>query len=272
MFYQSLPIQLLPGISQITDFHQQAGQQPDNLCGPYWAAILLKSRGFTVTSEQIAQRAGSVLPIGDPLTWLPPGAASRQNYSLPLPATDTLEDAGTSAQGLIEAVAEFSQNRRLLLPLQTHWTADRLLTLVQLCQNFPDWSAIPLCNLRTGRLWGSHLSIDAAIAYLNQQPMQPAPADWDVGHFLILAGIVAGQAGQDSPLLWIIDTYPSFGWQGYHFQSAAAVADALNRGDGHTGGVLLFIAAPDRDQVTQLIQQQGFRVEVWDNGSPVITA
>lgn len=264
MNYQSLPIQLLPGIPQVMPEHNQAGQQPDNLCGPFWVAILLRSQGIITTPEQIAQLAGSVLPIGNPGTWLPQGAISRQDYCLSLPTTPSLEDAGTSVQGLIRAVAEISQGTYTLLPLQTQWTADRLFRLIQLCQQHPDWSAVPLCNLRTGHLWGSHLATDQAMAYLEGQPIQPPAPDWNVGHFLTLAGIAAGQA---NTLLWVGDTYPIFGWQGYHLQPADRVAQALNRGDGYQGGILLFVATPHRDTVAQIATAEEWQVGDWDNGS-----
>lgn len=267
MNYRNLSVQLLPGVAHITQEYDRAGQQPDNLCGPYWAALLLRSHGFTVTPEQIAQRAGSVLPIGEPATWLPEGAASRQDYSLPLPSTRCFQDAGTSAQGLMQAIAEVSEGAYTLLPLQTNWTADRLLQLIQLCQHYPAWQAVPLCNLKTGHLWGTHLSIDEAIAYLNGQPIPLPPPNWNVGHFLVLAGTATGEVNS---FLWICDSYPNLGWQGYHLQPAAAVAQALNRGDGYGGGILLFIASRDRDQVEQQVTSQGFWVEVWNNGSPTI--
>lgn len=257
-------VQLLPGMLQMVEEHQRAGQQPDNLCGPYWAALLLRSRGFHLTSEHIAQGAGSVLPSGDPVTWLPQGAQSKQDYELPLPIATSAEAAGTSAQGLIAAVSELSEHRYILLPLQAEWSAERVDAVLELCQQNPAWNAVPLCNVRTGHLWGSHLSVKDAIDHLSGGLITAPPADWNVGHFLVLAGIVTGQA----PLVIVCDTYPMFGWQGYHLQSKEAIAQALNRDDGYSGGILLFIATQDREQVAQQAQDAGFLIEVWDNGSP----
>ncbi len=36
---------------------QQAGQQPANLCGPYWVALWLRSRQYDIMLEQVAQQA-----------------------------------------------------------------------------------------------------------------------------------------------------------------------------------------------------------------------
>jgi len=60
-----------------------------------------------------------------------------------------------------------------------------------------------------------------------------------------------------------------FGWQGYHLQSADAIAQALNRGDGCGGGILLFAASQDQTQIEQQAREAGFSVGVWDNGSPM---
>jgi len=258
-------LNLLPYILPIVNEHQQSGQQLDNLCGPYWVAIFLRSRDFLITSEQIAQQAGSVLPIGEPLTWLPSGAVTYQEYAVPLPTTTCLSDAGTSAQGLMDAVTYLSHSAYQLLPIQTEWSSDRLLLLLELCHTHPEWQAIPLCNIKTGHLWGTSLSLSKAIAYLDGQPIDPPPADWNVGHFLILTGTVTGAVNS---LIWVGDTYPQLGWQGYHLQPPDAIAHALNRGDGLGGGILLFIATQDQSQVTQAMQEKGFQVAVWDNGSP----
>ena len=256
-------VQLLPGFLPIAQAHRQAGQQPDNLCAPYWGSILLRSQGFDTTPEAIAKLAGTVLPVGDPVTWLPTGAASKQGYSLPLPTTSCLSNAGTSAQGLIAAVAQLTAESFCLLPLQAHWTADRLSDLLQLCQT---WQAVPLCNLSTSPLWGASLAVSDAIAYLNGETIAPPDPDWNVGHFLTVAGTVQGTA---QTLLLVCDTYPHFGWQGYHLQPAEAIAQALNRDDGTGGGVLLLIRNQDQAEISQQAEAIGLAIEVWNNGSPI---
>jgi len=262
----SASIQLLPSTLAISQEHQRTGQQPDNLCGPYWVGVLLRRYGLTVTAEEIAEAAGSVLPIGDPQTWLPRGAQSRQDYCLPIPMTDCMRDAGTSAQGLVQAIADLSDHDYSLVPLQARWSADRLMALLNLCREHPEWDAVLLCNLRTGHLWGSGLPVSDAIAYLQDQPITPPVADWDVGHFLVLAGTVTGAVNS---LVLVCDTYPLFGWQGYHLQSAEAIANALNRGDGVGGGILVFVATTYRAQVEQAAIAQDLQVKIWDNGSPI---
>ena len=260
-------VQFLPGFLPIVPVRQQAGQQLDNLCGPYWVSILLRSQGFDVTPETVAQLAGTVLPVGDSATWLPTGAASKQGYSLPLPSTfclkstSCLNQAGTSAQGLIAAVSQLTAGALSLLPLQTRWTVDRIQALLQLCQT---WQVVPLCNIRTSPLWGAGLAVSDAIAYLNGQTIDPPEADWNVGHFLTLAGTVQGIRA----LILVCDTYPHFGWQGYHLQPAETIAQALNRDDGTGGGALLLIRSEDQPEISQQAEAIGLAIEVWDNGSP----
>ena len=137
--------------------------------------------------------------------------------------------------------------------------------MLALCRH-PAWNVIPLCNIKTNHLWGASLAVSDAIAYLNGAPIIAPAADWMVGHFLALAGTVNGHARS---LILTCDTYPSFGWQGYHLQPADAIAQALNRGDGNGGGILLFIATRDDSEIKQQLKEQDFAIDVWDNGSPV---
>ncbi|MBW4654514.1 MAG: hypothetical protein KME20_15965 [Kaiparowitsia implicata GSE-PSE-MK54-09C] len=267
MLHLSALLQLLPGMQTLAPLHQQAGQQPDNLCGPYWVSLWLRSHQYHITPEQVAQQAGTVLPTGQPQTaWVPPGATPRCDYSLPLPTTPDVTTGGTSAQGLVRAVRQLTSGSYDLVPLQSHWTGDRLLSLLQLCVDHPEWNTAPLCNVSTAYLWGSNLSPAAAIAHLSGSTISPPPADWAVGHFLTLAGWVQGSAAM---LMWVCDTYPQFGWQGYTMQPPSAIAAALNREAGASGGVLLFVHHQHRQAVAQAAAQLGCEVEVWDNGSPI---
>lgn len=264
--YHSFSVSLLPGVVTIVESHRIAGQQHDNLCGAYWAAIFLRSCGFNYTSEQVAQVAGSVLPTADPSTCIPKGTQSRQDYHLSLPITEHIEQAGTSVIGLIRVIEQFSQGAYCLIPIQAQWTAARLEAITELCETHPDWNIVPLCNLRTDHLWGAGLAIDQAIAYLNGESIDPPVADWQVGHFFVLAGTVKGN---QRSLMLVCDTYPSLGWQGYHLQSVEALTQALNRGDRNQGGILLFAAVQHQAEIEQKARSLHFTIAPWDNGSPV---
>lgn len=259
-------VRLFSAAVQVDQAYRLDPQQPDNLCGPYWGALLLRVQGLSeMSADYLAALAGSVLPVGDPASWVPPGASSLQNYRLPLPEAARPEQGGTAVPGLVAAVAQASEGRYSLVPLRAAWSAGWLESLVALCQANPDWQAVPLCNIRTGPLWGSHPPLSQVIAYLSGEAVAAPPADWDVGHFVSLAGVVEGPSRS---LLLVRDTYPVLGWDGYHLQPASALASALVREDGNEGGVLLFVASKLKAAVAQQAQALGFEIAVWDNGTP----
>ena len=260
-------VKFLPGAERINQPYRLAGQQPDNLCGLYWASMLLQAYGVTgVDVTQLALLANSTLPIGDPTDWVPLGASSRQDYSQPLPETANVREAGTAATGLINAVFQASSGRYVLVPLRANWSPESLKTLIALCQKNPRWEAVPLCNVQTGHLWGSRIALANALAYLAGEEISPPKADWDVGHFVTLAGSVEGNKRS---LLLIRDTYSIFGWDGYYLQPQDAIASALRRDDGKEGGVFLFVAAENQAEVEQQAREQSFNIASWDNGTPI---
>lgn len=260
-------VELLPGVARSIVAHRQAGQQPDNLCGPYWVSLLLQTLGtISIRADELALLAGSILPaIEDSTSSVPPGANPRLDYQVPLPHTADASLSGTAVAGLIAATHQASVGQYRLVPLSTSWTAERVETVLNLCQDHPDWMAVPLCNVQTGHFWGSQLGVVEAIAYLNGELIQPPVADWDVGHFVVLAGQIKGTA---QSLLIIQDTYAVLGWDGYHLQPAAAVAQSLSRSDGSQGGVAIFVAESNRVAVEQSFQAEGLAIEIWDNGTP----
>jgi hypothetical protein len=172
---------------------------------------------------------------------------------------------GTSVLGLIEATEKVSSGQYRLIPLKTTWTTADLEALIHLCQTHPHWETVPLCNVQTNQFWGSTLCIQDAIAYLQGNLIQPPSADWSVGHFVTLAGIVKGSA---QSLMIVRDTYPIFGWNGYHLQPLEAIAAALNRDDGSEGGIALFAATHHQVEIEYQCQQQGWAIAPWDNGTP----
>lgn len=259
-------VQWLPGMTNLAQAHRLAGQQHDNLCGTYWGAIFLRSRNHLYTPEQIAQIAGTVLPRCEASDCIPTGAVSRQDYHVSLPMTDQIEQSGTSVLGLIKAIDQLSNSDYCLIPVQAKWSSDQVDAVLSLCLNNSDWNLVPLCNIRTAHLWGAQLPVSDAIAYLSGASISPPAADWNVGHFLVLAGTVTGT---ERRLILACDTYPMFGWQGYHLQSIDAIAAALDRGDGNQGGILLFADVQHKTAIEQELRQQQFTIEPWDNGSPV---
>jgi hypothetical protein len=120
-----------------------------------------------------------------------------------------------------------------------------------------------IANVRTGLLWGSRPPVEALLEALDGADVaEPPPADWDVGHFVELVGLVRGRGGS---LLVVRDSYPALGYRGIHLQPPAALAAALNRDDGRQGGVLAVIEPRGAGAVEAVASELGLKTEMWDN-------
>ncbi|MEL7313701.1 MAG: hypothetical protein AAFN08_01975 [Cyanobacteria bacterium J06559_3] len=249
--------------------YESVGQQPDNLCGPYWISLLLEVYGdLSLSAVEVALAANTVLPShGDPADWVPPGATSRHGPDYDrIPTSPDLAACGTSATGLIRATEHLSQGRFCLLPLQTEDWITGIPHLLALCSSHPDLRIVPILNVHTRYFWGTQLTPWQLFTYLETGQLTPPPTDWSVGHFALLTGQVQGKAAS---LYVVLDTYPQFGGNGMHPQPADALARSLQRPDYPTqGGILLFVKVDVRSQVRALVEAKGFQIAAWDNGSP----
>ena len=258
-----------PHLLPLLKHYESVGQQPDNLCGPYWIALLLQVYGeLELSTVDVALAANTVLPNqGDPTDWVPPGALPRQGAGYDrIPTSPDRAVCGTSATGLMRATEHLSQGRFCLLPLQTEdWLAG-LPHLLALCSRHPDWQIVPILNVHTHYFWGTQLAPWQLFSYLETGQLTPPPTDWSVGHFALLVGQIQGQVAS---LYGVLDTYPGIGSKGLHPQPADALARSLQRPDYATqGGVLLFVKAARRSPLRALLEAQGFQIAAWDNGSP----
>lgn len=280
-----LALDFLPGIDSLLSRYETVGQQPDNLCGPYWISLLLQTYGqISLSAVDVAKAASTILPNrGNPLDWVPPGAISRtgEGYSS-IPTIQNIEACGTSVDGLIYATKTLSQERFCLLPLQINsWTnswESGIDKIMQLCHNHPNWEMLPLLNVHTSYFWHSQLSLSEVVLYLASGKEPSTASEWSVGHFALLVG--QAQVRSQHPthslthnlthsLCAILDTYPQFGWNGLHLQPPSAIAQSLHRPQQSTdGGILLFIKTSDRPQIAKEITQKGFQIASWDNGTP----
>jgi len=261
----SLVVRWLPGADRLARAHREAGQQLDHLCGVHWGSILLASDGFPINAETLALHAGTLLPQGAQHDSVPYGDGPRRDYRLPIPVATRSEESGTSVQGLAEAVAEVSGGARTLVPLRTAWSGERVIDVLRLCREQPAWGAVPLANVQTGRFWGWRLPLGEALAWLAGTEVEGPAPDWEVGHFVTIAGILEGPARS---FLIVRDSYPSFGWDGHHLQPPEAMAAALRRDDGREGGIALYVAASDRADVERAAKEAGFQIGEWNNGTP----
>jgi hypothetical protein len=241
-------------------------QQKDNLCGPYWVARVLNDAGFNewdgepLDQDVVALRAGTALPepVGEPS--VPRGAASMAHYRFELPYT-AAEESGTSPAGLVRAIEQASGGELRAVPIRGRWSAERVERLVA---DAPGLGARLIANVRTGKLWGSRARPEQVLAELNGEAATGPDPDWDVGHYIELAMLIRGPRGS---LVAVRDSYPSLGWEGNHLQPPRAVAEALLRGDGREGGVLVVVHHRGVGDVAALVRQLGLEIGVWNNGN-----
>ena len=243
--------------------------QKDELCGAFWGALALRAFGVAsidgepLDQDLVAVAAGTTRSSGDPARWVPPGAAPRGDHRLPLPLAEDDATAGSSAPAVAAAVERLSVGAVSAIPVAGPWSAERVVELLELLEQLGERSVV-VANLHTTPLWGSHADPAALVAVLAGEPVQAAPPDWDVGHFVGLGLLVRGPGGA---LVLVRDTYRELGNGGYHLQPAGALAAALERGDGAEGGILVFVPSGDAEHLRATLEEHGFELRHWDNGS-----
>lgn len=257
-------VKVVPGARNLAGLHERTIPQKDQLCGPFWGALALTAAGRPTGQDDVALRAGTTLVEGDPAQWLPPGASPRTDYDLSLPVTPDEPSSGTSASGLARSIEELSENTLRVIPVAGPWSVATVVGLVEIAAAEAS-ECMLVANLRTGRLWGSRPPARLLIEHLLGLPVEPPIADWDCGHFL---AIVAALSGPGNTLVALRDTYPTLGWGGYHLQPPRVVAAALERGDGHEGGVLCVCEVSAAETFSGELKEAGFELRHWDNGTP----
>jgi len=254
---------IFPGPPDFALLHERAMPQKDQLCGAFWGSLALAA-GHAASQEEVALLAGTTLAEGDPANWLPPGVSPRTDYEAIIPLATDEASAGTSATGVARSIEELSGGALSVVPVAGPWTAQMVFSLVEIAgAQAPECALI--ANLRTGRLWGSRPPARLLLNHLLGRTVEAPPPDWDCGRFLTIAACVGGPGGA---LVVLRDTYWQLGWDGYHLQPAAAVAAALERGDGHEGGVLCACEADEAEALASRLGEAGFGLRHWNNGSP----
>ncbi|HEX2376173.1 MAG TPA: hypothetical protein VHI30_01345 [Gaiellales bacterium] len=235
-------------------------QQKDNLCGCFWAALVLRSAGVDADQDAVAEAAGAILPGGDPKTHVAPGATPRNDYRVALRVDPAPNVAGTAAPAVARAIERLSSGALAAIPVAGPWAPDSVSTLMDAAAD-----ATLVANVRTGAFWGSRPDPATVLAHLRGERVEPPPADWDVGHFVNLAALVRGPAAD---LVVVRDTYQELGLAGHHLQPPDRVAAALRRDDGREGGVLAIAAAAIAGRLRDRLEGEGFELRHWHNGTP----
>jgi hypothetical protein len=259
---------LLPHAAELARLHAEELPQKDELCGAFNTLLTLRLAGIGAGAgepfdqDTVGQAAGSVLGPEGYDDDLPPGEAGRKDYRLEHPRA-AAEIAGTSAGGLVRAVAELSAGRRVAVGLTGPWNVGTLERLLEIAQAEKD--AALVLNVGTRFFWGSRPSVAELLAYLESGDDTAGPGpDWAVGHFVGCLGVVHGARGR---LVIITDTYATLGLRGVHLQPIERVAAALGREGMTPGGALLMLPGDRRDAVSSSLSNAGLELGVWDNGS-----
>jgi hypothetical protein len=262
-------MKLLAGTRALVALHARELPQRDDLCGAFCGALALRAAGVCahegepLDQDAVALAAGSVVSRVADHDILPGGERGRRDYRLALPMIDDGDASGTTADGLVRAIAELSDERCEAIPYTGPWTVETLDGLFDLTAAL-ERPVTLVANLATRHLWGSRASLEQLLGYLFDGAQQGPPPDWDVGHFACVIGRLRGPGGT---LYGIADTYPSLGSSGLHAQPRERLAAAIARRDMPAGGVIVVASAEDAAGVRAGAEELGLHEGTWDNGT-----
>ena len=266
----TVQLTLLPGARELLALHERELPQRDDLCGAFCGSLALGAAGLRerdgepLDQDAVALAAGSV--IASAHGSLPGGEPGRRDYRLSIPMIDDAARSGTTAAGVKDAVEELSAGGLAALPLAGPWSGEALDGLFELLARY-ERPVTLIANVATHHLWGSRPSVSQLISYLFEGAGDGPEPDWRVGHFVVVAGRVAGPAGN---LYAIADTYPALGDRGVHLQPRERLAEALARRDMPEGGILVVVCAEDADRTRRGIEALGLYERIWDNGTVTV--
>lgn len=262
-------ITLLPGARRLLDLHARELPQRDDLCGAFCGSLALQTAalkdrgGELLDQDSVAVAAGSVISPMRDAGALPHGETGRRDYRLEIPSIADSELSGTTATGVLEAVASLSGQALEAVPLSGPWNGQTLDGLFELCETL-ERPVTLIANLATHHLWGSRASASQFLSYLYGDESDGPPPDWKVGHFVCVVGRIQGPGGA---LYAVADTYPALGDRGVHMQPRERLAAALERRDMPAGGMLVVVFAEDAPAIRAGAQALGLHEGIWDNGT-----
>jgi hypothetical protein len=266
---RTLELKLLPGARALLELHGRELPQRDDLCGAFCGALALRAAGIhehdsqPLDQDAVAQAAGSIISVLTDTETLPDGELGRRDYRLTLPTVEDSSVSGTTAAGLIAAIAELSGGALEPIPYSGPWSPHTLGGLFDLVSGLQRPATL-VSNFATRHLWGAHATPAQLLDYLLGGVQDGPPPDWDVGHFACVVGRAEGPGGS---LYGVADTYPSLGNRGVHLQPAERLAMALERRDMPAGGMIVIVDAADAPAVRAGAGALGLAEGAWDNGT-----
>ncbi len=264
-----LEITLLAGTRELLAAHARELPQRDDLCGAFCGALALRAAGIDqherepLDQDAVALAAGSVISPAREAGTLPHGEHGRRDYRLSLARVDDSELSGTTAAGLLDAIARVSGGAIIAIPYAGPWSVGTLAGLFDLAAGL-ERPVTLVANLATRHLWGAGPRVDEILGYLYEGEGPGPTPDWDVGHFACVVARVRGPGGS---MYALADTYPSLGDRGVHLQPQERLAAAIDRRDMPAGGVLVVADVREAASVRAGAQAVGLREGIWDNGT-----
>ena len=180
-----------------------------------------------------------------------------------LPFIEDAAASGTTAAGLVDAIAALAGDVLAAIPYRGPWTAATLAGLFDALAALERPASL-VVNLATRHLWGGRPSAGQVLGYLLDGADGGPPPDWDVGHFVTVFGRLRGPGGS---FYGVADTYPALGNGGVHLQPAQRLARAIERRDMPAGGAIAVTTLDDAPAVRQAVAATGLTEGTWDNGS-----
>lgn len=267
--------------------------QKESFCGAFAAAYILRGLGYRSHRGEIVDQdyVGYIARVNvDPkdlerlrrlkleVARLPKEEADeimRRNRDIwyrfdDLPTTLKPYELGASPEGVIHAIHEISAHELKAIPVKTVsktegdlLTEDKMMNLLDIIRRSEEYDAQFILNLNTRHLLDSEKIPRLSEKLLLGEDFQEIFRE-SVGHYVGCGGLIEVD---DRILLILRETYRKYG---VHLQPAENVRRALLRGDGREGGVIIVVPARLEEKVRGILLDRGFRLEIWDNGSPFI--
>ncbi|MCC6024052.1 MAG: hypothetical protein LM600_05065 [Thaumarchaeota archaeon] len=267
--------------------------QKESLCGAFAAAYILRGMGYrfhrgeVVDQDYVAYIARVNVDPRDlerlrklklEVARLPREQAEeivRRNRDIwyrfdDLPTTLKPHELGASPEGVIHAIHEISMLGLRAIPVKTvsragdeFLTEEKMMNLLDIIRRSEEYDAQFILNLNTRHLLDSEKIPRLSEKLLLGEKFQEIFRE-SVGHYIGCGGLIEVD---DKCFLILRETYRKYG---VHLQPAEHVRKALLRGDGREGGVIIVVPASLEEKTRGILLDRGFRLEIWDNGSPFI--
>ncbi|MCS7126470.1 MAG: hypothetical protein NZ929_06145 [Aigarchaeota archaeon] len=267
--------------------------QKENFCGAFTASYILRGMGYRIHKKERVDQdyiaylsrvnvdphdLAKIRRLKDEIAKLSKEEADEiieKNRSIwyrfdDLPTTLKPQELGASPEGIIYAVHEVSMSNLRAIPVKTVskiegglLTRDKMEVFLDLLKRSEEYGAQFILNLNTKYLLDSEKIVKLSEKLLLRESFQEVFRE-SVGHYVGCGGLIEVEG---SFFIIIRETYRRYG---VHIQPVEYVRRALIREDGREGGIIIIVPTEFEEDLRKILVNKGFRIEMWDNGSPFI--